>query len=456
MSKYFFIRDTLEKEIEINLEDFENSKKEKYNKILDNVSNNTDYEIYNIATVSDKEINRRIYPHEHVLDTVKENLWLKPFNKPLLKNHDEYTEPLGRIIDSFYILHATKSCIAKSGEEDIPDSVINELQSKKMLDVGTGSVILKIQPDSETFNKIKTGIYLTTSQGSVTDSRTCSICGKDIMSCEHMPGRTYDNKKCLIITGKLRPIENSVVNAPANDTSIFIVYNKVTKKIEDSLTVIKDNEELNKIKDQSEVNKNIMNPEKITKMVQVLKDAQLRKVEDFFGKEEKINALFDLFELEDLDKMIQITDTFLEFGQNKINDKITELNKIIADKEESITALNTKIDDLELKLTDLENVEPVVPPVVPEPPVETPVVPEPPVTPEAPVEPPVVPPVVPPATKDNKEEKVKDLEQQEEKTKIGVIDSNFTLHNLNKPEIKNNDSLLENFYANQKNIVNTF
>lgn len=464
MSRYFFIKDNNEKEIEIDLKDFEEKRNKEENLIKDSFNSENEIEIYNIGTVSDKEINRRIYQHKHVLETVTDGLWIKPFNKPLLKNHDEMTEPLGRIIDSFYVTHEDKKCIASSCDSELPKEVIDILSNKNMLDKGTGSVILKIVTDEKTLTKIKNGIYLTTSQGSITDSMNCSICGKPINKCDHLPGKIYNQDKCLIVTGKLRPVENSIVNSPANDTSIFVVYNKTTKTIIDSLHIIKDKEEINinDNKQKSEVEKNIMNPEKIQKMVQILKDNQIKKVKDFFGEEEKLNKVFDSFELEDLDKLIEITDTFLEFGQLKINDKITELQKIIDEKELSIVDLTNQVETLELKLTDLENIEAEV-----EVPVEkeeetqeievTQEEPEVPVVEEKVEEVPVVEVI---EQKDNEEikeeEKVEDLEEIEENVKVEKITDNFTTYKINKKEVKDNNEIVKDFFTNQKNIINTF
>lgn len=472
MSKYFFIKDNIEKEIEIDLEDFETQRQNKKEFIKDNDELNSEIEIYNIATVSDKEINRRIYPHEYVIKTVMDGGWIKPFNKPLLKNHDEMTEPLGRVVDSFYVNHSDKKCIATSGLGIIPNEVIEDLTNKGMLEKGTGSVILKMIADSVTLEKIKNGIYLTTSQGSVTDAMNCSICGKPISKCEHMPGKEYNNERCLIITGNLRPVENSIVNAPANDTSIFVVYNKITKKIIDSLQILKDNESNKKINikdnaNQSEVEKNIMNPEKIQKLVKILKDNQIKKVKEFFGENEKINNIFDSYELEDLEQLIEITDTFLEFGQNKINDKITELQKIIEEKDSTISDLSSQVSELELKLTDLENIEPeptetpVQTPEVPEPVIPEPIVPEipEPVIPE-PIEPEIkkdeVPEPIVPEIKEEEKEKAKDLEEPEENGKVEKIKDNFTNYKLKKQEKKDNSEIVKDFFINQKNIINTF
>jgi hypothetical protein len=54
------------------------------------------------------------------------------------------------------------------------------------------------------------------------DQVTCSICRSDFRSCNHFPGRTYDNRRCEVIFSGLSGKETSAVNVPAVEgTSIL-------------------------------------------------------------------------------------------------------------------------------------------------------------------------------------------------------------------------------------------
>lgn len=465
MSKYFYIRDNQEKEIEIDLENFNNKNETRDSKISDSIlnGNHDGIEIYNIATVSDKEINRRLYSREALIDTVEKKMWLTKFNKPILKNHDSYCEPVGRVIDSFYLTHDTKTVMCKSSKSELPQEVIDAFDSKKLFNEGTGSVILKLKVDWNTYDKISSGIYLTTSQGAITDSRTCSICGSDITKCDHMPGQMYDNKKCLIVTGKIIPVENSIVNEPANDSSLFVLFDTETKEIKDSLNnKNKDSkiEESEKIKDnQRNLKSEVIDKmpgQKLEKYMKILKDQQQKKIESFFGVKDNLSTILDSFELEDMDKLIDLTDCLLELGQTKINDKIAELQLVIDSKIEEIKNLTDKVDELEIKLTDLNNIsteEPVEEPVIQEPVVEEPVTKDE----KEKVEEPVVPePEVKDIKEENEKEKVEDLEEKTIESKMEKITDNFTTFKLKNKSVITNTEIVNDYFKNQKNILNTF
>ncbi|MGL5709815.1 MAG: coiled-coil domain-containing protein [Cetobacterium sp.] len=445
MSKFFYINDSTEEFRIVDKDEFLEKQKEKNENIKDSsLIRNDELEIYNIATVADKEINARLYPYQHVRDSVVEGKWIRPFLKPLLKNHDDYSEPLGRIEDSFFFDHAKDSYESTIENSSIPDLVLKEFKDKNMFYDGTGSVILKISAFGDALEKIKQGLYVTTSQGSITDKRECSICGKDIYDCEHIPRKLYDGKKCLVVTGKLTPIENSIVNVPANDTSTFVLYNKREKKAYTYYTGVltqDNNENEEKIKDnKSEVKDNMLDEKQLTKLAQSLKDAQVKKLKDFFANEEDISKISDLFDITDLTKFIEVTDTFLKLGETKINDKMTELNEVISNKDSEIKELAQKIEDLEVKLIDLNNLEDNTPetPVEEPEPVEAPI--------EEPVEEPK--PVEVPEPTPTPVEPVKPTEDKSEEEKIK---DNFTKNKLKKKEEKQFD-----YFKNSKEILNSF
>ena len=328
--------------------------------------------IYNIATVSDKEINCRIYPDQHIRDTVTQKKWLSPFLKPLLLNHDIYTEPLGRIVDSFYVEHNTLDVLG--GSEKLPDSVVMKFKKEGHLEDGSGSVILKIKPFKDTLSKIKDGVMLTTSQASATDSLTCSICGKDYYDCEHRIGGVYDGKKALLKTGSLSPYENSSVNRPANDSSVFLRYSKSEdkayvygtdndialvastepekdEKTEDNVKNLpEDTKDTKLIEETIDKNEGVVMKEKIAMQLKKLKERTLKDLSKTFSldeeKKQKFAAVLDSF---GEDEVFTVLD-FIELIETEISDMINEqeiLKKEISDLKTEIEEENVLDEDAE-------------------------------------------------------------------------------------------------------------
>jgi len=138
---------------------------------------------------------------------VSQDVWIKPFEKPLLKNHDMESEPLGRVSASRYIK-------------------TSETEGFTQLDVKV--------TDKEAIQKIIDGRYLTVStHGAPMEDAPaelqyvkCSICGTNILTadewCGHMRGNVYENEKtgkeekCFWTIGAMDYKEVSIVNAPAD------------------------------------------------------------------------------------------------------------------------------------------------------------------------------------------------------------------------------------------------
>ena len=132
------------------------------------------------------------------------NSWLIPFPKPVLKNHDSESEPLGRIASARVVQTGRKIY-----EELVP-----------------------VITDSDAIEKILDGRYLTTSISSETDSITCSICKQNLLESkdtfwrhEHERGETYDDKLAYWIMGHLWHSEISFVNKPSDSDSKVIQAN---------------------------------------------------------------------------------------------------------------------------------------------------------------------------------------------------------------------------------------
>ena len=66
---------------------------------------------------------------------------------------------------------------------------------------------------------IEGGVYRETSIGFAFRTPECSVCGKDLRACDHIPGRTYGDAAChYIMRGVLEVIEGSVVASGSQGT----------------------------------------------------------------------------------------------------------------------------------------------------------------------------------------------------------------------------------------------
>lgn len=151
-------------------------------------------------------INNRIYPPDKMRKGVKS--WTTPYKKPVLTNHDEDSDPIGRVINAKY----TKTARAMDGKDYQPILKATD---------GYGYVDLTLKiTDPEAIQKVMDGRYETVSVRMSTDHAFCSVCNTDWADegpCEHMPGKKYDGKLAYMTTGDLTYREVSFVNIPADE-----------------------------------------------------------------------------------------------------------------------------------------------------------------------------------------------------------------------------------------------
>lgn len=287
--------------------------------------------IYSLLTTSDKEINLRMYPDEHVQNMIKDNRWITPYRKPLLLNHHSTANSYGRFLDNWYVDNKTHD--AHYGLTTLPKAVIDEFDKRGAFDSGTGSAIGLIETsDSDVKRKIIDGTYLTTSQGATTESLTCNICGESYYNCSHFRGSTYpifnddgksikEMRRCIPATGALDALEDSIVGTPANDTSTLLVYDE--KK---GVVVTMDN--INEYGDIFNViSSNTANDN------QVSTSDNRENLEDAKGKtpgltQQQIDKIAKLLkEGKTVDATILTQTTDENFTENNLEDKITEENK---------------------------------------------------------------------------------------------------------------------------------
>jgi hypothetical protein len=79
--------------------------------------------------------------------------------------------------------------------------------------------VLRTEENADFILNIEGGVYRETSIGFSFRTPECSICGKDLRSCDHVPGRTYGGEQChYIMRDVLDVIEGSVVPSGSQGT----------------------------------------------------------------------------------------------------------------------------------------------------------------------------------------------------------------------------------------------
>lgn len=187
-----------------------------------------------------RRINNRIYTsygQELGLPT-----WTEPYPKPLIKNHDMQSEPLGRFNSlSLVSLDKQASTFFKNVSDFTkfkgmldskdPKKIYKALHSNRLLTnpqwSGTHALVGKVNVvDADAIEKFLDGRYLTFSSGAYTDAMICSLCGTDWgkgSPCDHMPGTIdEDGEIAVFITGNYFGREVSVLNNPADSLSQVI------------------------------------------------------------------------------------------------------------------------------------------------------------------------------------------------------------------------------------------
>lgn len=141
--------------------------------------------------------NFNYYPAE-ALEAALES-WVRPYPKPIIMNHDPYSEPVGRVMAA---------------------------KMEKEAD-GTPYTLLQVAiTDPEAIAKVMDQRYLTGSVGGSAKQANCSICGADWaeasvrnIPCKHSRGNTYKGKLCYMEMNGIGFKEYSFVNMPADQLS---------------------------------------------------------------------------------------------------------------------------------------------------------------------------------------------------------------------------------------------
>ena len=159
-----------------------------------------------------------------------------PFNKPVLLNHDAYSDPVGRVIDSEYVEYDiyketkfTKSTDAVGMMSTVKDFITSDAFMAEGYR-GLGHVMLTVEvTDAAAIEKLLDGRYLTVSISGDTAQAVCSICGTDKKeddkkdyedrTCNHWRGNMYDGEEAFLVAGAMSFSEVSFVNKPADENA---------------------------------------------------------------------------------------------------------------------------------------------------------------------------------------------------------------------------------------------
>lgn len=155
--------------------------------------------------------------------------FIDPYHKPVHVNHDEYSSPIGRVLESKYIDYTDikGGIIDKIKNTENPMVLVQDIKkfikgtmyaSEDFKGLGHAELIAEIT-DSDAIEKVLDKRYLTVSISGGVDSAICSACGSDKKeenSCDHYRGEFVDGEKVFYIGGLMDFSEVSYVSAPAD------------------------------------------------------------------------------------------------------------------------------------------------------------------------------------------------------------------------------------------------
>ncbi|MFA6240984.1 MAG: hypothetical protein WC655_08650 [Candidatus Hydrogenedentales bacterium] len=79
--------------------------------------------------------------------------------------------------------------------------------------------VMRTRDNEDFILNIEGGVYRETSIGFSFETPECSICGKDLRTCDHVPGRAYGDNTChYVMRNVLDVIEGSVVSSGSQGT----------------------------------------------------------------------------------------------------------------------------------------------------------------------------------------------------------------------------------------------
>jgi hypothetical protein len=177
-----------------------------------------------------KTSNKGFYLPERMRDGT--GSFLTPYRKPVLTHHDDFKDPIGRVVSARYVDLSTRYPIndtelqrlSQGGLEgkDLQSAVqyiLNNFDDRDDYE-GLGYIELVAEiSDSASMDKVLDQRYLTVSTAHSTDKAMCSVCLQDWVAdgmCDHEPGDSYDGVHAVLLPGEHIYSEVSFVNKPAD------------------------------------------------------------------------------------------------------------------------------------------------------------------------------------------------------------------------------------------------
>lgn len=270
------------------------------------------------ATHSGKNHNYCIY-YEDSMEKDAES-FMNPFRKPMLKNHDSYSEPLGRTKSSWF-------------------------GPSKLTDERSAIHLVTRVTDKDAIEKFLDGRYSTVSIGGSMGTVTCNICGKTILKdgkfkfCGHWRGESYKDQVCYWGARDIEYHEVSTVNNPADD------FAQVVK-----VTVITDED--NKTDNKKGGNEDMAetNTQQSTATASDAREKLVSLIDELLGTTSASTTT-------DANDNTDTSST----SEEKTSEATTETNDATATEnateelEKKLEDANKKIEELEAKLADAEN-----------------------------------------------------------------------------------------------------
>ena len=273
------------------------------------------------ATHSGKNHNYCIY-YEDSMERDAES-FINPFKKPMLKNHNSYSEPLGRTKSSWF-------------------------GPSKLTDERSAIHLVTRVTDKDAIEKFLDGRYSTVSIGGSMGTVTCNICGKTILKdgqfkfCGHWRGETYKDQVCYWGAKDIEYHEVSTVNNPADDFAQVVKVTVITDE-DDKKNNDKKSEGSKDMKDnQPETNQNQSTREKFISMIDELLGTNNDKTTDN-SSTPSIENNTDTKENKDNNSQGEDITVKLADAENKIK----ELETKLADAEKLKAEVETKLADAE-------------------------------------------------------------------------------------------------------------
>lgn len=249
--------------------------------------------------------------------------WKFPYAKPFLKNHDIYSEPMGRVRDAYHGVsefNNERDCI---------------------------NVVFRIT-DKEAIEKFLDGRYRTMSIGGKVGHVQCSICGKDILKdgifkfCGHWRGETYAGQKAIWNGRDIEYKEGSAVNSPADDWAqvkkISLVNSESNKDDEENQGEAATNNAGTGAKDSEE------------DLAGIIDSVVPTETEDEGVADSDVSDNNDNDETHVSDDNDETNDS----DTVEDSDEVKELKAQLTTKDEELCNINSKVDELNTKVSDLE------------------------------------------------------------------------------------------------------